>query len=72
MVDTEALEKIITDSGKTKTHLAAKAGITIQALRLKMINKFEFKPSEIDALCDELSITRLSDKEKIFNKKVDK
>lgn len=69
MVDTLQLEARIKDSGKTKTYLASKLGITIQSLRLKSMNRSEFNSTEITILCDELGITRLTDKEKIFFKK---
>ena len=69
MVDTLVLEGIISDSGKKKTYLADKIGISVQNLRLKMNNKSEFRSNEVDVLCQELGITRLTDKEKIFFKK---
>lgn len=69
MVDTLQLETRIKDSGKTKTYLASKLGITIQSLRLKSLNRSEFNSTEITILCEELGITRLTDKEKIFFKK---
>lgn len=69
MVDTLALEAIISESGTKKTHLAKKIGISVQNLRLKMNNKSEFKTNEVAVLCDELGITKLTDKEKIFFKK---
>ena len=69
MVDTLVLEGIISDSGKKKTYLADKIGISVQNLRLKMNNKSEFRSNEVDVLCQELGITRLTDKEKNFFKK---
>lgn len=66
MVNTEMLEERIAQSGKTKSFLAEKIGCTIQTFRNKCINNTEFKVSEVNILCDELSITRLTDKEKIF------
>lgn len=60
------LEERIAQSGKTKSFLAEKIGCTIQTFRNKCINNTEFKVSEVNILCDELSITRLTDKEKIF------
>lgn len=68
MVDTLLLEEAIKSSGKTKTYLAGKLGISIQSLRLKTKNRSDFKTSEATILCQELGITRLSDKEKIFCK----
>lgn len=70
MVDTELLEKLIDESGKTRTHLCERMGIkALQTLSSKIRNKTHFTMSEIDVLCEELNITKLSDKEKIFNKK---
>ena len=72
MVDTQYLEEKIAASGKTKTHLASKMGMSIQSLRLKAKNKYDFTLSEVNTLCDELGITKLSEKERIFfAKKVD-
>jgi len=69
MVDTQYLEEVIKASGKTKTHLANKMGMSIQSFRLKCQNKFDFTTSQVDVLCTELGITKLTEKEKIFFKK---
>ena len=69
MVDTQYLESVIKASGKTKTHLANKMGMSIQSFRLKTQNKFDFTTSQVDILCSELGITKLTEKEKIFFKK---
>ena len=66
MIDTKELEKRIAESGKTKSYLSKKMGITIQTLRLKLKNLSDFTTSQVDILCKELNITRLTDKEKIF------
>ena len=68
MVDTQELERIIEDKGKKKVHLAKTLNISIQSFRLKLNNRNEFKLSEVNRLCKELDITKLSDKEKIFFK----
>ena len=68
VVDTQLLESIITDSGKKRTFLADKIGISVQSLKLKIDNKSDFKSSEVMSLCRELGITKLADKEKIFFK----
>lgn len=68
MVDTQMLESIISDSGKKRTYLAEKIGISVQSLKLKINNKSDFKLSEVSDLCQELGITKLADKEKIFFK----
>ena len=69
MVDTQLLERFIEKSGKTKSHLARQMGCTIQSFRLKATNKSDFRLSEVEVLCDELRITRLTDKERIFFKR---
>ena len=68
MVDTQLLEKLITDSGLKKSYLADKLGISIQSLRLRIQNKYDFRSNEVTTLCQELNITKLTDKEKIFFK----
>ena len=73
MVDTQLLEEAISASGKKKAYLANAIGCTIQSFRMRCINKYEFKSSEVSTLCDELGITKLTDKERIFfAKNVDK
>lgn len=66
MVNTQLLEDKIKEAGKTKTYLANRIGKTIQALRLKMDNKYDFTSTEVDILCAELGITKLSEKDRIF------
>lgn len=68
MVDTQYLENLINESGIKKTFLAERLGISIQTLRMKIIGKSDFTIREVNILCKELGITKLSDKEKIFNK----
>lgn len=66
MVNTQLLEDAISASGKKKMHLAEAIGCTIQSFRMRCTNKYEFKSSEVTILCEELGITKLTDKEKIF------
>lgn len=66
MVNTALLEEKIAEVGKPKTFLAKKVGISRAGLHLKIHNNNEFTAREIMILCDELGITRLTDKEKIF------
>ena len=68
VVDTQMLEDLIASTGKKKTYLAQKIGISVQNLRMKIHNRSDFKSNEVAILCQELGITRLSDKEKIFFK----
>lgn len=69
MVDTELLEKKIIESGKKIGYLAKKLGISRQYFRMKCKNKADFTNRETDALCAELNISSLTEKEKIFFKK---
>lgn len=69
MVDTELLEQKIIESGKKIGYLAEKLRISRQYFRMKCKNKADFTNRETDILCDELSITTLTEKEKIFFKK---
>ena len=69
VVDTQMLESVIAESGKKKTYLADRLGISVQSLRLKINNTLDFKTGEVSVLCQELGITQLTRKEKIFFKK---
>ncbi len=69
MVNTQLLEEEIKNSGKRKSYLAKQCNCSIQALRLKIIGKYDFSSTQIDVLCTELGITSLTKKEKIFFKK---
>lgn len=66
MVNTPLLESYIAESGKTKTFLAGKLGITIQTLKKKCTNKNDFKLSEADVLCNELGIKTKRERDNIF------
>lgn len=69
MVDTQLLESEITKSGLKKSYLAEKCGCSVQALRLKIKGIYDFTNTQTDVLCQELNITSLQKKEKIFFKK---
>lgn len=66
MVNTELLEDAIRRSGKRKQYLADKIGCTIQSFRMRCTNRYDFKSTDIDVLCAELGITKLTEKERIF------
>ncbi len=66
MVDTLLLEEAIRASGKRKSYLADKVGCTLQSFRMRCTNKYDFKSTDIDILCRELGITKLTEKERIF------
>lgn len=66
MNNVELLEKKIKDSGKKKSYLAEKTGLSRAGFRNCVTNKAEFKSSQIDILCKELGVTSLKEKEAIF------
>ena len=68
MTDTQYLEKLIVESGKKKSYLAKKIGCSRQYFRMKCNNEAPFTVVEVNILCEELNITKLSEKEKIFFK----
>lgn len=70
MNNTELLELKIKESGKKKTYLAEKVGLSYAGFRNCIINKAEFKASQIEILCEELNITSLKERQEIFFTKV--
>ena len=66
MTNTELLEEKIKASGKTRVHLAKKCGLTYAGFRNCVKNLAEFKASQIETLCEELSITSLKERQAIF------
>lgn len=66
MTNTELLEERIAKSGKKKVYLAEKCGLTYAGFRNCVINKAEFKASQIQILCEELNITSLKERHAIF------
>lgn len=70
MNNTALLEDKIKKSGKKKMFLAKKVGLSYAGFRNCVINKAEFKSSQIDILCEELNITNLKEKEAIFFAKI--
>lgn len=73
MVNTMLLDRKIAESGKTKTFLSEKMGMTIQTFKKKCTNKTDFFLSEVDILCTELGVKTLTEKDQIFfAKQVDK
>lgn len=68
----EELERLIRESGKTKTFIATKLGISQQALYNKLNGKSDFTRNEVEMLCNELHISSLEQKENVFfNNNVD-
>lgn len=60
------LKEKIRSSGKKKTYLAEKCGLSRAGFLNCINNKAEFRSSHIEILCSELSITSLREKESIF------
>lgn len=66
MVDTAMLQEYMDKSGKKKQFLAEKLGLSRAGFRNKCIGATDFTSREISVLCEELGVTRLTDKERIF------
>lgn len=66
MTNTELLESWIAKSGKKKAYLADKVGLSRAGFRNCCINRAEFTANQIQILCDELGIKKLTDREAIF------
>jgi hypothetical protein len=66
MNNTELLEAKIRESGKKKSYLAEKIGLSYAGFRNCVKNKAEFKASQIEQLCEELNITSLKERQDIF------
>lgn len=66
MTNTDLLESRIAASGLKKSYLANKLNLSGAGFRNCIINKAEFKASQITILCEELGITSLKEKEAIF------
>ncbi len=66
MNNTELLENKIRESGKKIGYLAEKVGLSYAGFRNCVVNKAEFKASQIEILCEELNITSLKEKQDVF------
>ena len=66
MTNTELLEKVIEKSGLKKNFIAKAIGLSPYGLAKKIKNKTEFKTSEVNKLCEILSISDLAEKDRIF------
>lgn len=66
MNNTVLLEDKIATSGKKIKFLAERCGLSYAGFRNCVVNKSEFRASHIDILCEELNITDLEEKERIF------
>jgi hypothetical protein len=66
MGNPQYLEEVILSSGKKKGYLADKLGVTRQTFTKKCKDPSSFTNLQTDILCDELNVTKLSEKQKIF------
>ena len=66
MTNTKLLETWIAKSGKKKAYLATKVGLSRAGFRNCCINRAEFTANQIQILCEELGITKLTDREAVF------
>ena len=66
MTNTELLEEKITKSGLKKSYIAKAIGLSPYGLTLKIRNINEFKASEIEKMCNLLSIDNLEERCAIF------
>lgn len=66
MTNTKLLIQYIHNSGLKKGKIAKTLGISLFTLKRKIDNETEFKQSEIQKLCELLSINTASEKESVF------
>ena len=66
MTNTIALQKRIDNSGLKQEYIAKQLNLTSYGFANKRDNKTEFKPSEINKLCDILGIDTLEERFAIF------
>ena len=66
MIDKELAQKWIGKSGKSRTYIADKLGITPQSLYNKVTGKTDFTLREAELFCKEVGITKLADKKALF------
>ncbi len=66
MGNPQHLEEVIDKSGKKKGYLADRIGVTRQTFTKKCKDPSSFTNLQVSILCDELSITKLTDRVKIF------
>lgn len=66
MTDTKALQKRIDDSGLKQEFIARQLGLSSYGFAKKRDNETQFKPSEIEKLCEILHIGTLEERFAIF------
>lgn len=73
MTNTTELNRLIHESGLTKSYISDKLGISLYSFQQKRENKSQFTAEQIKILCNLLDIRSLKEKERIFfATKVDK
>lgn len=63
MTDSNKLKAVFIEAGKKQAEVAEMLGISLTCLNNKILNKVEFKATEIQKLCEAFNI---KDKEAIF------
>lgn len=66
MTDTKLLDSKIESSGLRIGFICAKMGISRQGFDNKRKNKTQFKPTEIDMLCELLGVRTITERYAIF------
>lgn len=66
MVDVLYLDNKIKESGKSKTFLADKCGISRANFYMKINGKRHFTETEATRLCEALGVSSLAERKKIF------
>lgn len=66
MTNVTLLEEKIKASGKKKSYLAEKVGMSRASFRSYCQGKKEFRTNHVQILCEELNITDTKEKEAIF------
>lgn len=66
MGDAKLLKETIDNSGKKKSYLAEKIGVSRQTFSKKCKKPETLTNIQVSILCDELNITKLTDRVKIF------
>jgi methylaspartate ammonia-lyase len=66
MTNVALLDEKIKASGKKKSHLAAKLGLSRAGFRNLCLGKSEFRTGQVQILCEELNIEDADEKLTIF------
>lgn len=66
MTNVELLEDRIRKSGKKKSYLAERLGLSNAGFRNLCRGKSQFRTGQVQVLCEELNISSLREREEIF------